>query len=332
MAFDYRKIIDNAVVYEGEIENPIVSVCIITYNKEQFIRDALNSVFMQKTQYSYEIVIGDNDSKDRTKNILLDYYEKFRDKITLIFNNDNMELTNNIYRTMCCCRGKYITILYGDDYWIVPNKLEMQVNFLENYPEFVGVSSIIESRYNGLDECVIRYPEKKYYDSKIDITDYLKGNNFPMAALMFKNFFKYQKGREYFSSMLSASKYIDDLSFCTLLLNKGNIYILPVCMCVYRIFKPNEKQNNFNSVNKRVHKFEKHIMLLNFLDELFRGDLDFSFRYAEYMGSGLKSVILDKQLSHFLRIYKTIPIKYRKLSSNVILLSFTRKIKRLIKK
>jgi glycosyltransferase involved in cell wall biosynthesis len=119
-----------------EIIKPLVSVDIITYNHEKFINESLDSVLMQITNFVFEIVICDDYSNDNTRNILLEYYKKYPEKIILRFNNQNVGLSNNYFDNKKACRGKYIAILEGDDYWTDPYKLQKQVDFMETHPEF----------------------------------------------------------------------------------------------------------------------------------------------------------------------------------------------------
>lgn len=321
----------DAKIYNSKINDPMVSVCIITYNKKEFIRETIESVLMQKTQYAYEIVIGDNASSDGTQQILREYYENQNDKMTIILNYENLELTNNMFRTMSCCKGKYIVILYGDDYWISENKIENQVNFLENNNEYIGASTVIESRYNDSSKREHLYPEIKFRNSKIDIYDFLSGHNFPMAGLMFRNMLLEKDGRDYVGNMVSISRYIDDLSFCVLLLNKGRVFIIDEVTAVYRIFKPGSQANNFNSVNKGMILFDKNISLLNKLDDLFNNKYSFKERYIPFLGVGLRSAIVQFKFREFIKIYRTIPKKYRKLNDNVLIEYLLRKLTRLVK-
>lgn len=119
----------------GEI-SPLVSVDIITYNHEKFIIEALEGVLMQKTDFIYEIVICDDYSTDGTRDILINYQKKYPDKIILRLQEKNLGLRYNYFENKKACRGKYIAICEGDDYWTDPNKLQMEVDFLENNLEY----------------------------------------------------------------------------------------------------------------------------------------------------------------------------------------------------
>ena len=112
-----------------------VSVCIFTYNHEKYIRKCIESVLMQKTNFRFEIVLGEDYSTDRTKEICLDYATIFPEKIRVLDRGKNIGMCENIFGSMKMCKGDYIAILDGDDYWIDPLKLQKQYDFLEKEKE-----------------------------------------------------------------------------------------------------------------------------------------------------------------------------------------------------
>ncbi|MDT0649091.1 glycosyltransferase [Autumnicola edwardsiae] len=122
-----------------EPDEVLLSVSIITYNQKAYIKKAIDSVLMQEVNFKYEIIIGDDCSSDGTQEILKEYQEKYPDIIELILHpkryNDIPGRTNNI-TNIYACRGKYIALLDGDDYWISKNKLQTQVDFLEKNQDY----------------------------------------------------------------------------------------------------------------------------------------------------------------------------------------------------
>lgn len=113
-----------------------VSVLIVTYNHEKYITEALDSVLMQQVDFDYEIVIGDDCSTDNTRNILLRYHRKNPEKIRLLLQERNLGFNGkyNFIETLNACQGQYFAMLEGDDYWISPDKLQKQVDFLDTHP------------------------------------------------------------------------------------------------------------------------------------------------------------------------------------------------------
>ena len=117
-----------------EIENIKLSVTVITYNQEMFIEETLDSIVNQDLNVSFEIVIGDDASTDRTPEIIKMYAEKYPDLIKPIFRTKNLGHTGNYIETTKAARGEYIAHLDGDDL-MFPNKLQKQVDFLDQHPE-----------------------------------------------------------------------------------------------------------------------------------------------------------------------------------------------------
>ena len=113
---------------------PKVSIKTSTYNHGKFIAQAIESVLMQEVDFDYEIIIGEDCSSDNTRGIVIDYQKKYPDKIRLILNKNNMGMHYNFLQTLNACRGQYVAILDGDDYWTSPHKLQKQVNIMEAHP------------------------------------------------------------------------------------------------------------------------------------------------------------------------------------------------------
>ncbi|MDR6942153.1 glycosyltransferase family 2 protein [Mucilaginibacter pocheonensis] len=115
----------------------MVSICCITYNQERFIGQAIESFMMQQTDFQFEIVIGNDCSKDGTAAVVESFIEKYPGKIRMLTNEKNVGCHHNMINTLKVCKGKYIALCEGDDYWTDPNKLQKQVDFLENNPEYI---------------------------------------------------------------------------------------------------------------------------------------------------------------------------------------------------
>lgn len=105
----------------------------ITFNHQQFISQAIDSVLQQEVSFIYEVVIGDDCSTDDTRKILLKYQKLNPDKIRLLLHSENVGAATNFISTFALCRGKYVAILEGDDYWTSSLKLEKQTALLESH-------------------------------------------------------------------------------------------------------------------------------------------------------------------------------------------------------
>lgn len=113
---------------------PLVSVVIVTYNHERFVEDSLEGALKQHTNFPFEVIVADDMSTDRTREILIQYQDQHPDKIRLRL------ATRNLYSEMpryprygarCAARGAFVALCEGDDYWTDPKKLQKQVDLLE---------------------------------------------------------------------------------------------------------------------------------------------------------------------------------------------------------
>jgi glycosyltransferase involved in cell wall biosynthesis len=113
-----------------------ISVWITTYNHKQFIAEAIESVLMQQTTFTYEIIIGEDCSTDGTRAIVQHYQRQHPDKIRLFLPTANLGMIPMTKASYALCTGRYVAWLDGDDYWTDPSKLQKQVDFLETHPAF----------------------------------------------------------------------------------------------------------------------------------------------------------------------------------------------------
>ena len=115
-------------------KHPVVSVHMITYNHEPYIRQAIEGVMMQKTDLEFELVIGEDCSQDKTREICFEFQKKYPDKIRVLWWHENVtKFGGNDRRVLARCRGEFIAFCEGDDYWIDPFKLQKQVDVMRKH-------------------------------------------------------------------------------------------------------------------------------------------------------------------------------------------------------
>lgn len=241
-------------------KEPLVSVVIFTFNDHNFIRESLESVLAQKTNFSYEIIITDDCSSDGTTDIIRGYQSLYPDKIRLLIADRNLwnPLPEIIGLTPLAgfqaTRGKYIALQHGDDYWTDPLKLQKQVDFLEANPDF----AICFHNVQVLNET---YPEKNYLINNKDtkrvstLEDLLEGVNYiGTTSMMLRasaipspipSWFSQLPFGDYGLSMLCASK--------------GKIKYIDQVMAVYRINPSGIHGHLTNSPSSLVKAYEQHI-------------------------------------------------------------------------
>lgn len=123
--------------WRGNLDKPLLSIVCLTFNHVLFIKDALNSFLMQKTDFRFEIFVHDDASTDGTIEILLDYKLRYPQLIRLHIqeNNQYQKGLSALNFSLSNANGKYIAFCEGDDYWIDEHKIQNQACFLEDHPE-----------------------------------------------------------------------------------------------------------------------------------------------------------------------------------------------------
>ena len=113
---------------------PAVSIVVLTYNQEQLIGQALDSIINQERNFPIEVLVNDDCSTDNTAAIVKEYQQKYPDIIKAYFQPVNKGAMTSFYNMVKLCRGKYFMNLAGDDYWL-PDKIKLQFNYMENHPK-----------------------------------------------------------------------------------------------------------------------------------------------------------------------------------------------------
>lgn len=124
-------------------QEPLISVCVQTYQHANFIKACLDGILMQKTDFAFEILVGEDESTDGTREICIKYAQNNPDKIRLFLHKreNNIDILGpsgrfNFLYNLFSVKGKYISLCEGDDYWTDPYKLQKQVDFLENNQDY----------------------------------------------------------------------------------------------------------------------------------------------------------------------------------------------------
>ena len=151
----------------------LISVIIPSYNRANTVGQTIESIINQQVDADIEIVIGDDCSTDNAREILLQYKEKYPDIIRLFFWEENMGLGANWASCVKECCGKYICNCDNDDYWHNPNKLQLQLDYMEAHPESNVL--ITNHRNHNRDTGVIT-EEVAYINRVISLQEAMWGN------------------------------------------------------------------------------------------------------------------------------------------------------------
>ncbi|GAB3931618.1 hypothetical protein GCM10028804_44300 [Larkinella terrae] len=207
-----------------------VSVCIITYNQEKFIRAAIESVVSQKTDFPFEILIGDDLSKDNTRAIITEYAERYPDLIRPVLHPQNLGQNGlfNTLETYRLAKGEYIAAMDGDDYWTDPLKLQKQIDFLDAHPDFsTCFHNALITFEDGSPSKILNPPDQKPICTVEDLIGEKEIWFMATSSVVFRNVIK--EYPEWFKKSVSG-----DIPRYVLLAKYGKIGYLPDVMSVYR--------------------------------------------------------------------------------------------------
>lgn len=216
-------------------EIPILSVFSWAFNHKDFIRESIESILVQRTNFKVEIIIHDDASSDGTKEIIKEYQDKYPYLFNNILQEENQwsqgkSVMNPLFEKP---KGKYIALTHGDDYWTDPFKLQKQVDFLESSPDF----SICWTKYKILKKSekntVIEEPD--WIDNidvdknfSIDLNNFSKPYcTYTLTAMFRANVIDFK--------LFSQLKHVKDNSLYLIVLTKGKGMLLNFYSAVYRM-------------------------------------------------------------------------------------------------
>lgn len=223
-----------------------VSACIITYNHENYIRECLEGAINQIIDYDYEIVISDDKSSDNTLQICLEYASKYPNLIRILPSESNLGMIGNWIKSISNCKGEYIALCEGDDYWTDPYKLQKQVDFLEANPDY-GVVFTNAKIFDQNKVKIISITNHSF--SSFD--DYLLGGGAISCTSMFR--------KDLLKGIDSTLEYLKeypmvDLNLWLWISSKSKIKVLKDITSVYRV--SDNTASNHNDFEKRLKFIE----------------------------------------------------------------------------
>lgn len=281
---------------ENVKRQPLVSICLITYNHEKYIQQAVDTILERHMDFSYELLIADDASTDQTQQILREKYKNV-EYIRLILRKKNSE-GKNIYLVFQQAKGKYIYYCEGDDYWIGRDGLQTLVDWLEKHEKYIGVCGrrVTLSEKTGL--MSISY-DKKTDNCEIQLNDFLNSKaTFDCCALLFKNFYQDKK---YDYRHYLACRRVGDLTLMTYVLLHGKVFQIDKLVGVYRSDRV-KGAGSYNEITTPRRMFEDHIEIIEYLPNLIHEKLDYYKlvkRYAMwYVNSFVSTYELLKQIPY----------------------------------
>jgi glycosyltransferase involved in cell wall biosynthesis len=295
------------------LTNPLVTVCIQTYNHENYIKSCIESILEQKTNFNYEIIISEDESDDKTRDICIQYAIKYPEKIKLFLNSrkNNIKVDGNstgnftaLYN-LYSAKGKYIAFCEGDDYWNDPLKLQLQFDFMEANPLY----SICYHNYNIVNTSGQLIKSDKANPLKIDLK--VEELQYPFIHPATLTIFFHNTFREFPEAMTEVITL--DVFLYTLLGLKGpGKYLQYIAPSSYRVHdkglwsnrrledKLIAKINTYNKINKYYLTEGKKENTVNFRKRIFK--LQYYLLYLS-----IKKIQPITFFQHFLNLLKLKP-------------------------
>lgn len=230
----------------GQEQAPLVSVQVLTYCHEKYIRRALDSILAQKADFDFEVLVGDDASTDGTQDILKEYGEKYPGIIKPVLRDENIGTTRNGYDIRERARGKYLAFLDGDDYWTDENKLQMQIDFLKANPQYIGCChKCVVVDANDVPDYTA-FPHWTRCKKVFTLNDYIEKWELPgqTGTVVIRNIFLDKQTD--FTAMYKLHSYVGDKTMFLFLLTRGDFYCFNKVMSAYRFVVDGNAKNWFS--------------------------------------------------------------------------------------
>jgi glycosyltransferase involved in cell wall biosynthesis len=216
---------------------PVVSVLVTTYEHARFIGQCLDGILAQETRFPFEVVIGEDESTDGTREICMEYARRYPDRVRLFLRSRALSnyvvdgVTKRLNGMWCrwSARGRYIALCEGDDYWISKGKLQKQIDFLESHADCsMTFHNVLCTPEQSAGE-----PQPAYGSGMAafyNVLDLLPTNFIYTASIVYRRTSMPDPLPEWYYRMP-----MGDWPSCLLLARSGRIGYLPEIMSAYRI-------------------------------------------------------------------------------------------------
>ena len=256
-------------------ENPLVSVVVCSYNRVDTIGQTLDSILWQERNFLIEVIVGDDSSKDGTREILQNYQDKYPTIFVLVFQEKNLGIGCNWASIMKLARGKYVAFCDDDDYWHCKDKLQKQAQILDENERY----GLVHTNYCILDVNNGKTKEKKAnINNTLDLTQALYRGEYLLltSSVMLR--------KELIDKYVDLDDYlkydfpIQDWNTWILISKHTNFYHMDISTVTYRI--SNNSMSRLNDYDSVISKYDKEKRMYKYLCDKF--PLDFPYIESEY--------------------------------------------------
>lgn len=277
------------IEYENNVgDSPLVSVCVQTYQHEKYIRECIEGILKQETTFDFELLIGEDESSDKTREICIELAQRHPEVIRLFFHSreNNIQIAGsptgrfNLIYNFCKSRGKYIAICEGDDFWTDSLKLQRQVDLMETKSNLsASFTSALYKFENTPDKNFVYQPEGNKMQKEFGLDELISktGDFIPTASIVLKTEFV----KDLPTWVLTAP--VGDLPLSLYLAFNGPIEYLPACTCVYRIMSE-------GSWSERMD-FSKRTLFITSITEMYQKFDEFTgMKFTELVNEHIQSI------------------------------------------
>ena len=305
-----------------DLENlPLVSICCITFNHEKYIDQTLEGFLMQKTNFSFEILIHDDASTDATADIIREYEAKYPNIIKPIYQTENQfsKGIRSMYGVFNFPRatGKYIAMCEGDDYWIDENKLQSQADFLEQNEDYGLIHSDLDE-YNTVTQKLKKAIWKQGEQNKFQGDIYqqmLRGGiiSIYMCTTLFRT--RFVKNNIDYADMVKQNFMFGDVPLALHIGRQSKIAYQDKATAVRNIL--NFSATNGRSFEYRMKFEEAKMKILTYFHTLDAREIDGSILETNHTIDKLNVCYEYKKKEEFLLLYHKLPQSHRNLKLRI---------------
>lgn len=256
----------------------MVSVVVTTYNHEAYIKQALEGILAQEVSFSYEIIVGDDYSTDGTNEIVRRFVEKYPSVMRLVRNEKNIGEQKNTCRLLRLCKGKYIAVCEGDDYWTEKTKLERQISFLEQNPSYIGTAHnvlCVDKKGRKLSKRLTDFPyQKQHIYGKANALKYEELGQ--MSSYVYRNIWKSMPLSEF--RLFATCKANTDIKLNATLGMMGDVYYFEeVWSCRRKLFEGDGWTAYAFNNNHRDYSYKSCLNIKNYVKVRFNETMEVDY-------------------------------------------------------
>ncbi len=286
--------IENEVMknWKSNADKPLVSICCITYNHEEYLHIALDSFLMQMTDFAFEIVIGEDCSTDNTLEVIKRYQLRYPKIIKIVTSDCNVGIQKNSYRTMHSCSGEYIALCDGDDYWLDDQKLQLQINEMKINSNY-GMSFHPTSQHKSNDEIKKSVYKYKNFYSLFEIIEsdfhFISTNSIVFKKNILKNLDK----------TLFLKSPVNDVWVRIIASMEAGALCINREMSAYRVQSSNSWTESMKNSEKFISFIEKMLHSITDFDDFFSKKYNESF--LKFKQRFFRTILFKQDLSFELK-------------------------------